>query len=1107
MQGTRTQILISSFALGLFLLLLPMQEGVSQDLSNYRFSHISTDDGLSQSTINDILQDSRGFLWFATDDGLNRYDGYNFEVFKNIPGDSTSLSSNITTGLIEDFEGNIWVATNGGGLNRFDRKKERFERFRYNPEDENSVTNNFITALYQDFTGVILIGTREGLNIFDPYTKRFNRYKASVNNTEVMGHNHLHAEALGHDHINDVIKDEEGKIWIATQTGGLYRFDRFEESFTRFGSGDDSGLNDNWVTTLQLDRSGTLWVGTQNNGLYRYDHGTETFQNFRYSASGQNNISHNWVLSIFEDQYGSLWVGTMNGLNLMDRGNGSFSNISQEEPTYLSNYSITSLFEDKSGVFWIGTRDGALNKLVRSTESFTVYQHEPGNPNSISNNHVWAVLEGTEGDVWLGTHGGGLNRLDPDTRQTIRYRHNPDDPASISDNFVNDLIEDRRGNIWIATTNGLNRYDAETNRFFHYKYDSENPNSISSNQITALMEDSEGIIWIGTLNNGLNSYDTETGEIRRYKHDANDPESLSHNKVWSMYEDSNGNFWLGTHGYGLNRYDRENDSFYHYKYLYGDPTTISDNFINFIFEDKNESLWIGTINGLNRFDPETQQFTRYTTANGLPNNVIYGIIEDDRGHLWLSTNRGIADFNPNTGTSRNYGVGDGLPGNEYRFGASHRGESGRMYFGGINGAVVFESDSIRDNPYKPPVALTNFQIFNRDVGIGEDSFLKESISETRDILISHRESVFSFEYAALHFASPRHNQYAFKLEGFEDEWQYVGNRRFTSYTNLPAGKYRFRVKAANKDGVWNETGSTIDLEITPPVWQTWWAYGLYGFMFTGFLIGVIQFRVNKEKLKKQRLLARKQELEKEVETRTLELAQEKERREELLHSILPGNIADELIAKGKSEPKKYDEVTILFTDFENFTETASSMSASRLVSELNEIFEVFDRILDKNGVEKIKTIGDSYMAVGGVPDLVPDHALRIVRAASEMMSYLKVRNRESSFKWNMRAGVHSGSIIAGVVGKNKFTYDIWGDTVIIASRMEATGETGRINVSAATRELIKDHFICEYRGKVHANGKGKLDMYFALKAEEAISNNKNSEESMTPDHELTTQGK
>jgi ligand-binding sensor domain-containing protein/class 3 adenylate cyclase len=1033
-----------------------------------RFTQLNIEDGLSQSTINDILQDSRGFLWFATDDGLNRYDGYDFVVYRNIPGDPTSISSNVITSIIEDFEGNIWVSTNGGGINRFNRATEKFTRFRHNPEDNRSLSNDFVTKLHQDFTGVMLVGTHSGLNIFDPRNGSFTKYS-----TGEMG-----TDALRHDYITDVLKDPEGMIWIGTQTGGLYKFDRFANSFTQFGPGTGNGMDEHWVESLYVDNNNTIWAGTQNGGLYKYDRTTSTFENFRNIPGDSNSLSNNWVLSMYEDAYGEFWVGTLNGLNIMDRETGKFTNISEQQRTYLSNYSISSLFEDKSGVFWIGTKDGALNKFVRTTESFRVFQNEPGNLNSISENNIWAVLEDKNEDVWIGTHGGGLNHINSTTGVITRYYHDPENPNSITSNFINALMQDRNGNIWIGTIDGLNKLNPVTKQFTHYRYDPFDDNTISGDIITSLLETRQGIIWIGTLNDGLTGFDPSTGEIRRFVHDANDPESLSHNKVWSMYEDSYGNFWVGTHGFGLNRYDRVNERFYRYSHRMDDPNSMSDNFVNFIHESKNGDLWIGTLNGLNKYDRVANTFKSYTTQDGLPNNVIYGLVEDSRGNLWLSTNNGIADFNPNTETVRVYDAGDGLPGNEYRFGAYFAGREGRLYFGGINGLVIFEADSIRDNPFKPPVVLTNFQIFNRPVPISEESPLKKAISEMRDMTLSYRESVFSFQFSALHYASPSQNQYAFMMDGFDNGWQYVGNRRFTSYTNLPPGEYTFRVKAANKDGVWNEEGSSINVTITPPFWKTWWAYSIYGISFFGILFGFVNNQIERERRKKKRIELQRDLLEKEVKLRTEQLAEEKEKGEKLLYNILPIDIAKELIENGKAKPRRFEEATVIFTDFKNFTHTASSMSASKLISELNEIFEAFDTLASECKVEKIKTIGDSYMAVAGVPNEDEEHALNAVRFAVKMLQYIEKRNESASVKWDMRIGIHTGNLVAGVVGKNKFTYDIWGDSVIIASRMEVNGEPGKVNISAVTYDYIRDHFECEYRGKVYADGKGNLDMYF-----------------------------
>lgn len=1038
-----------------------------------RFEQITTEDGLSQSTVNDILQDSRGFLWFATEDGLNRYDGYEFKVYRNDPFDPFSISSNQISSILEDNNGAIWIGTKGGGLNKFDKEQDRFFRFTHRNDDSTTVSHNYITSLFQDPIGVILVGTQSGLNILNPKTNQFSVYKTVEKN-----------QHLNTANITTLFRDRNEFIWIGTADDGLYNFDRktFEVTHYKNNPMDANSLSDDWIVSIYQDKQGTIWIGTQSGGLNKFDPIEKTFTSYKANAGNRNTLSNNWVLSIYEDSRGTFWVGTLNGLNILDRETETFTNFMElNYPINLSNNSITSLYEDRSGVFWVGTQNGALNKFIRSSsESFTVYQNDPSNANSLSNNNIWAIHEDSKGNVWVGTQGGGVNKLYSDTKRFTNFVHNPNDPNSLSNDFINAIFEDSYGKIWVGTIDGLNLFDELKQEFIHFKREENDVNSISGNIITTIFEDSKGIIWIGTLNNGLNAYNRETGNFTRFTHSLSDPNSISHNKIWSMFEDDKGNFWVGTHGFGLNKYDRVRGTFTLYSYSANNENSISDNFINVIRQDSDGYLWIGTINGLNRFDPDTETFTRYTTNEGLPNNVIYGIIEDYRGHLWLSTNSGIADFNPKNGNVRIYDRGDGLPSNEYRFGAFHKGADGTMYFGGINGIVIFKPDSIRDNPYIPPVVITDFQIFNELVPISATgSPLKKSISETDEISLTWKDKVFSFEFSALHYAAPEQNKYMYMMEGFDVEWQEVGSRRYVSYTNLPPGEtYTFRVRASNKDGIWNNDGTAIKIKVLPPPWKTWWAYMLYSVFGATVLVGFINFQIGKERKKKEEVEKYNEELEALVKERTLLLENEKEKSDNLLYNMLPKGIADEIKDKGYASPRRYEEVSVLFTDFENFTSTAATMSAKKLVSEINEIFEAFDSIVEKYGLEKIKTIGDAYMAVSGLPDEMEDHALLCVQAAKEMQQFVNDRNEKAAVKWKMRIGIHSGSLIAGVVGKKKFTYDIWGSTVILASRMEEVGEIGRINISATTCDFVHNYYNCEYRGKVHVEGQGDVDMYF-----------------------------
>ena len=1051
------------------LFLIGFGNAVAQDKS-IRFEQLTTNEGLSQSTVNDILQDSRGFLWFATEDGLNRYDGYEFKIYRNDALDLFSISSNQITTIIEDQNNTIWVGTRGGGLNRFDREKEQFIRFNHDIEDERSISNNYVTDLYEDEFGIILVATQGGLNVLDPNTNTFSVFSEINENS-----------TLQNAGITSITNDSNNFIWIGTVEDGLYRFDR-ETGQIRNYTTQNSSISDNWIVTLYEDRSGTLWVGTQSGGLNRFDGVNDRFTNYISVRNNINSISNNWVLSMYEDNRGTFWVGTLNGLNTLDRKTGEFiSFMDLDLPINLSNNSVTSLYEDRSGVFWVGTKNGALNKFIRSSSvSFTIFQNDPSIGTSISDNNIWAINEDNEGNIWVGTQGGGLNKLNKSTGGFTSYRHDPDYPMSISDDFINTLFYDSNNNLWVGTINGLNKYDKETGSFVRFKNDKSNVSSLSGDIITTIYEDSGGIIWIGTLNSGLNAYDPSTGEIYRFVHDKKNPNSISHNSIWSIFEDNKGILWVGTHGFGINRYDKVRGTFKVYKNQPENKNSISDNFINVITQDSEGNLWFGTINGLNKFNPKTENFTRYTTKDGLPNNVIYGIIEDYRGHIWLSTNSGITDFDPQSGKVRIYDRGDGLPSDEYRFGAFHKSKDGTIYFGGINGMVMFKPDSIRVNPYIPPVVITDFQIFNKEVPISAiDSPLKKSITETDRIELTWKEEVFSFEFAGLHFASPKQNQYQYIMEGFDQEWQEVGNRRFVSYTNLPPGNtYTFRVKASNKDGLWNEEGKSIEVKILPPPWKSWWAFGSYSIFGFGLLMGFVNYQIGKERKKKEKIEKHNEELEAIVTERTLLLESEKEKSDSLLYNMLPKEIADEIKEKGAVTPKRYEEVTVLFSDFENFTSTAGTMSAKKLVSEVNEIFEAFDDIMGKYNLEKIKTIGDAYMAVSGLPVEHENHAIAVVKAAVEMQHYIKNRNKDAAVKWKMRIGIHTGSVIAGIVGKKKFTYDLWGPTVILASRMEEVGETERINISATTCDQVRDRVECEYRGKINVDGQGDVDMYF-----------------------------
>lgn len=458
-------------------------------------------------------------------------------------------------------------------------------------------------------------------------------------------------------------------------------------------------------------------------------------------------------------------------------------------PNSLNDNGVISFCEDKSGILWIGTHAGGLNRYDPENDKFSSFIHDANNPNSISNNEVNFVSETRSGELLIGTEGGGIDILNPERNKFIHYRHDPQNKNSLNDNDVNYILEDRFGILWIGTeTGGLNKFDRKTNSWVHYKHDPENPNSISGNEIEHIFEDRSGQIWIGTDKNGLNKYDRARNQFIRYKNIPGKRNCISDNSIHYMFEDRAGNFWIGTEGAGINKLDRE-----------------------------------------------TETFTAYREENGLPNDRISGILEDDQGNLWISTGQGISKFNPQKETFKNFDKRDGLQGNEFNKGACYRTRDGKFYLGGSNGFNTFYPESVLDNPNIPPVYITDFKIFNYSVKIGEQSPLSKTIIETDEIVISYNQNNVSFEFAALHYSSSEKNVYAYILEGFDNDWNYSGERRTAYYTFLSPGEYIFRAKGSNNDGIWNEKGTSIKLIITPPFWATAW----FRFLAAALIIGIV----------------------------------------------------------------------------------------------------------------------------------------------------------------------------------------------------------------------------------------------------------------------------
>ncbi len=862
--GTRLLLLLAAWSVQ------PSRTAIAQE-EELLFKHLSIEQGLSQSIVEAVWQDRKGFLWFVTEDGLNKFDGYSFEILKHIAGDPDALIHNEIKCIVEDRQGFLWIGTFDRGLERFDPAIKRFTHFQNDPADTGSLSHNIVRSVLEDRRGRLWVGTGGGgLNLLNHETGTFTRYR----------HDPENAATISHDDVKVLLEDDSGYIWAGTG-GGLNRLDPATGTFERFSHNPDdpSSISHDDVTALAQDHAGVVWVGTSGGGLNRLDVSSRAFRHYRQDSGNPRSLSHDSVSELLVDDTGDLWVGTDGGgLNRYDPDKDEFARHQHNpyRPSSLANDRICSLFQDRSGLLWVGTYGSGISRCNLKKKDFLHYRNDPNEANSLAHNIVWSFCEDPEGILWIGTHDGGLDRFDRSAGTFRHYRHNAADPTSLSHNSVRMVIRDLAGNLWAATNGGgLNRFDPSTGLFKHYRHDPGNPISLSHDELRMVFEDSRGTLWVGTYGGGLDRYDPSKDGFINYRNDPANPASISSDYVRTAFEDAAGILWFGTHGGGLNKYEPATETFTRYRNDPDDPSTLSNDFVFSIHESRDGGLWIATYGGgLNRFDRRAETFTAVRKTDGLPDDAIYGILEDPGGNLWLSTNSGLSRYHPGTGVSRNYTAADGLQSNEFNGGSYYQNTGGEMFFGGINGFNVFRPERIKDNDYLAPIVITDFQLFNRSVRIGamEDgrTLLTRAVDDTAGIELSHTDRVVSFEFAALDFASPEKNRYAYKLEGFGAEWVDLGTRRFVMFTTLPAGNYVLRVKGTNGDGIWNEEGTSLRLVVLPPWWQSSWAYFLYTMLLVAIVAGIVRYEKGREREKGRLVAAELRVQAAELQSRTAE---------------------------------------------------------------------------------------------------------------------------------------------------------------------------------------------------------------------------------------------
>ncbi|MGD2205834.1 MAG: GAF domain-containing protein, partial [Anaerolineae bacterium] len=910
----------------------PQPRAQAPTVLGVEFRQLTIEDGLSQSTINCIVQDRRGFMWFGTQDGLNRYDGYDFRIYEHDGDDPHGLSANWVEHCYRDRQDRLWFVTDDGVLHRYDPALDRFDRYPLEVEDPHRQGAGNVRTLLGDSAGRLWIGTYgSGLVKYDPDLDRLVYYRDELDDP---------AHDSPHDNkVYTAYVDRSGTLWFGTGEG-LVRYDAQDESFVRYPyrAQDDEplapdALRSPFVTNIYEDNGGRFWIGTTYGGLHELDRDTGHITAYPFSADDPNTLSGNTVRTLLEDREGKLWVASVEvrdngtferlGLERLDPENGEIVRFSADpdDPCSLSHEAVLLMHEDRQGALWFHTFAGGIDRYDPQTGCFTHHQRDPNNAQALSDDSLNVIYEDESGGLWLGTGAGGISFSHPTWTRFPAFAVDDAPPERESNNLVLRFHVPPAGidadghaqRLWVSTGAGINLWDRRTGAFTFYQIDPTLPDIITY----ALYEEAEGALWLGgsmglyratlaaggemefTLvlprvspqvgivsailpdpasddlwlglyRLGLARFDPASGEVvRTYEADPADPGSLSDETIGGIFQGRDGGLWIAT-GSGLDRFDPATETFVYYRHDPDDPASLSDAEVHWVYEDASGVVWSGTNgDGLQRLDPDTGAWAHYREEDGLPNDVVYAVLPERQAgvdaRLWLSTNHGLSRFDPHAETFRNYTHRDGLQSNEFNWQAAYLAPDGEMFFGGVDGINAFYPDQIWDDPYAPPVYVTGLFLANQPAEVGADAVLQRSVEVAESARLSYRDQVVSFEFAALYYAMPEMVQYAYKLEGFDEDWITAGKRRFVTYTSLPPRDYVFRVKAANADGVWNEAGASLPLTVVPPLWATWWFRGVAAVLVAGAVAAGYRLRV-------RNVEARARALEQQVAARTKELA-------------------------------------------------------------------------------------------------------------------------------------------------------------------------------------------------------------------------------------------
>ena len=964
-----------------------------------RFERLGLDDGLSQQAVLAIAQDSTGFMWFGTEDGLDRYDGYSFRHLRQARLRAHGLPDNFVTDVQLDPAGRLWIATDGAGVARRVAEETEFRSILTDTAPNAVRGLEYVRAIRFDPTGRLWIGARSGgLAAFDPTQGRIERFR----------HDDADSGSLGDDSIFAVLPDRGAAVWVGTQSG-LDRLDLATRRFQHIVLQPGAPVR---VRALAADTGGILWIGTDT-GLVRLDTTNGAQQRYTHDPAQPRSLPSDRVQVLHIDEYGRLWIGTADGLALLDRDANAFDNYRNDpaDPASLPDNTILTLHEDRTGLLWIGTRFGGVGRWNPRTWVFG--HHAAGAEEGMASRNIMAFTEDAAGRLWVASFGGGIAIVDPlapdaETHPLTlrRAKH------SLSDDRVMALLTDATGMVWAGTMDGgLDRIDPRTLAVKVFQHDAADPGSLSAPGVMSLLEDSARRFWVGTYGGGLSRLDRATGRCQRYLPDPADPGSLSAARVTALAEDPTGRLWVGTDGGGLNILDPQTGRFFHLQHD-ARPGSLSSATVYSIYVDPTGTVWVGTrTGGLDRvvgsaLAPEAIHFDNFadhngTDRSGLPNNTIYGIHADSAGRLWLSTNHGLARFDPAAETVRSFHRMHGLQEEEFNFGAHYASRTGRLFFGGAKGYNVFDPAQVVFDTAAPPVALTGaFELGKPLMRAGQLA-----------MPTFHYRDVVSFEFAALDFAAPRANSFAFKLEGFDRDWEYAGTRRTVTYTNLPGGHYTLRVRAANSDGVWGDRALELPLDVDPAPWLSRWAY--VGYILLGAAVIYLCWLGHRRSLEREERYSLR--LKQEVTDRTRELAARNVELEMVNSRLEQASLTDPLTGLGNRRSLIKDMPRLL-SQVEASQRTGNPQRLSLMLVDLDRLKPINDEHGHEAGdlaLEGVATLlrraareSDRVVRWGG-DEFVIVRTLSGLDDAAQLAEEIRARTAELRFRVSDSASTHT----------------------------------------------------------------------------------------------------